>query len=324
MACVVGIDIAKKTFDVATRQGNGTYRTRSQLANDASGFKALRTWLTKYAEPRAWIVIEATGHYHQQLAAELHEHGYQVSVVNPACIAYYAKSQLQRIKTDKADAKLIARYGECHSDTLRMWQPAPWAQRKLCTLLRRIEDLQKLERMEHNRLDVATDASEQASIECVLEQLQTQITELLAAVEDHIAHDASLRHKRNLLTSIGGISNKTAALLLAELGDPLLFDDAREIVAFAGLNPKLAESGQQKGTVRISRTGSARLRAGLYMPAIVAMTHNPAIKALKERLRTRGKAGKQIVCAAMRKLLHLVYGVLKSGQPFDPALAIAH
>lgn len=135
--------------------------------------------------------------------------------------------------------------------------------------------------------------------------------------------NADLRHKRDLLTSIGGISDKTAALLLAELGDPLSFAGAREIVAFAGLNPKLAESGEHKGTAHISRTGSARLRAGLYMPAIVAMTHNPAIRALRERLQQRGKAGKQIVCAAMRKLLHLVYGVLKSNKPFDPALAIA-
>lgn len=323
MTSVVGIDVAKQTFDAATRLRKDKYRTRAKLANDESGFEALRTWLVKYSEPGAWIVMEATGHYHQSLAGYLKENGYRVSVVNPACIAYYATSQLQRIKTDKADAKLIAHYGACHIDTLRAWQPEPPVQRQLRALLRRIEDLQALERMELNRLEVATDTSVQASIRSVLDQLSTQITELLSAIKNHIHNDSGLRHKRDLLLSIQGISDKTAALLLAELGDPLSFTGAREIVAFAGLNPKLQESGQHKGTVRISRTGSTRLRAGLYMPAIVAMTHNPAIRPLRARLQQRGKAGKQIVCAAMRKLLHIVYGVLKSDKPFDPALAVA-
>jgi len=261
MASVVGIDIAKQTFDVATRLCNGKYRTRLKLANDVSGFAALLAWLAKYSEPRSWIVMEATGHYYQSLADYLNGQGYRVSVVNPACIAYYAKSQLQRIKTDKADAKLIAHYGACHIDSLRAWQPEPPVQCQLRALLRRIEDLQTLERMERNRLEVATDTSVQASIRSMLDQLCTQITELLTAVKNHIHNDPNLRHKRDLLLSIHGISDKTAALLLAELGDPLSFNGAREIVAFAGLNPKLQESGQHKGTVRISRTGSSRLRA---------------------------------------------------------------
>jgi transposase len=107
------------------------------------------------------------------------------------------------------------------------------------------------------------------------------------------------------------------------LGDPLGFTSARAITAFAGLNPKLQDSGKHKGHVVISRMGSARLRSGLYMPAVAALVHNPAIKALKERLQARGKAGKQIVCAAMRKLLHIAYGVLKSGEPFDVQKALA-
>ncbi|WP_295941702.1 transposase, partial [uncultured Xanthomonas sp.] len=109
----------------------------------------------------------------------------------------------------------------------------------------------------------------------------------------------------------------------AELGDVRRFADASAVTAFAGLNPCLQESGERKGHVCISRTGSPRLRAGLFMPALVAMTHNPIIRALKQRLSERGKAGKQIVCAAMRKLLHLAYGVLKSGTAFDPKRGLA-
>jgi transposase len=111
--------------------------------------------------------------------------------------------------------------------------------------------------------------------------------------------------------------------MLAELGQIERFADAAAVIAFAGLNPRLQQSGKRQGQVCISRTGSSRLRAGLYMPALVAMTHNPVVRALKQCLSQRGKCGKQIVCAAMRKLLHLAYGVLKSGKPFDPAIALA-
>ena len=111
--------------------------------------------------------------------------------------------------------------------------------------------------------------------------------------------------------------------LLAELGDLRKYDDPRKLVAAAGLNPKLQDSGLLKGRTVISKIGSARVRAGLYMPGLVALQHNKAIMAMKDRLKANGKAPKQIICAAMRKLLHFVYGVLKSGQPYDPKLALA-
>lgn len=323
MSRFVGIDIAKHSFDIAALQANGKYRTKAKLANSTTGFQVLQEWLHKYAEPGAWIVMEATGNYHEALAESLHSLGYRVCVMNPAQIALYARSQLQRVKTDQVDAKLIAEYGERHQKELRAWQPEPPAIRRLRALVRRLQDLQEIAQMERNRLDVA-DSSVQESIRSVLQHIEQQIDETLKAIQDHIDNDPDLRGKRDLLTSIDGIADKTAALLLAELGDPLQFKNARAITAFAGLNPKLQDSGTYKGHARISRIGSARLRAGLYMPAIVSMQHNPAISALAKRLRERGKAGKQIVCAAMRKLLHIVYGVLKSGQPFDAKLALAH
>ena len=322
MSSIVGIDIAKHSFDIATVQANGKHRTKAKLPNDMSGFQVLQEWLSKHSEPGAWIVMEATGTYHEVLAEHLHGLGYQVCVMNPAQIAYYARSQLQRVKTDQVDAKLIASYGERHRNELRAWQPEPIAIRRLRALMRRLQDLKEIEQMERNRLEVA-DASVKESIRAVLQRVEEQIAETLNAIRNHIDDDPDLRAKRDLLISIDGIGEQTAALLLAELGDPLHFESARAITAFAGLNPKLQDSGTHKGHVRISRTGSARLRAGLYMPAITSMTYNPAINALAKRLRGRGKAGKQIVCAAMRKLLHIVYGVLKSGQPFDPQLALA-
>ena len=266
--------------------------------------------------------MEATGIHHEALAEWLLEQGYRVCVLNPAQIAHYARSQLQRVKTDKVDAKLIAEYGERHQDSLRPWQPEPRAVRRLKALVRRLEDLREIEQMERNRLEVA-DASVQASIQSVLEHIGQEIEETLKAIDDHIDNDPDLRGKRDLLTSIDGIADKTAALLLAELGDPLRFANSRAVTAFAGLNPRLQESGNHRGQTRISKT--AHRACG---PACSCRDQCPdvqrAVRALSERLRAKGKTGKQIVCAAMRKLLSIAYGVLKSGRPFDAKLALAH
>ena len=323
MSSVVGIDIAKHSFDIATLQANGKYRTKAKLTNDKAGFQVLQQWLLKHSEAQAWVVMEATGIHHEALAEWLHGLGFRVCVLNPAQVSHYARSRLQRVKTDQVDAKLIAEYGERHQDELPAWQPEPPATRRLKALVRRLTDLHEIEQMERNRLTVTSDPHVQDSIQAVLERIDHQINETLKAIQEHIDNDPDLRGKRDLLTSIDGIADKTAALLLAELGDPLRFRSARAITAFAGLNPRLQESGTYKGQTRISKMGSSRLRAGLYMPAISALKHNAAIKALSERLRAKGKTGKQIVCAAMRKLLHIAYGVLKSGLPFDPQLALA-
>lgn len=323
MTIVVGVDIAKKTFDIAVLQANGKYRTKGNLSNDPSGFRAFDQWLQKYAEAGAWVVMEATNIYHEALGDFLLARGYLVCVMNPARIASYAQSQMQRVKTDKVDAKLIALYGDRHVDGLQPWQPEPLNVRQLQALVRRYEELKELFQMEMNRLETAKTDPVKESILSVSAHLERQIEQTVKAIRDHIDDDPDLRGKRDLLKSIDGISDQTAALLLAELGTISRFENARAVVAFAGLNPRLRESGQHKGQVRISKMGSRPLRAGLYMPAISAMQHNAPIRALRMRLEKKGKVGKQIVCAAMRKLLQIAYGVLKSGQPYDPELALA-
>lgn len=323
MTRIVGIDIAKNTFDIATLQDNGKFRTKGKLPNSKDGFETLLGWLQKHAAPEAWVVMEATGIYHEAVAEFLFKQGYQVAVVNPAQVASYARSQLQRIKTDKSDAKLLADYGVRHCDQLRAWQPDPPSIRQLRALVRRLEDLEEIQQMEQNRLDVANE-NVRDSIRTLLQHVAQQIIDTEQAISQHIDDDPDLKGKKDLIVSIKGIGDKTAALLLSELGDPLRFHSAKALGAFAGVTPRLQESGQWRGRTAISRMGSARLRAGLYMPAISAIGHNPAIREQAQRLRERGKAGKQIVCAAIRKLLGIVYGVLKSGQPFDVSKALAH
>ncbi|KGR42989.1 IS110 family transposase [Xanthomonas vasicola] len=322
MSPIVGIDVAKHSVALAIELDNGKHRTKAKLANDPKGFATLHAWLCTHAQPDSWVVMEATGIYHQALAEFLYAHGYRVCVLNPAQVALYARRQLQRVKTDRSDAKLIASYGLRHRDQLRAWHPDPPALKTLKALVRRRDDLLQMLQMERNRLEVAQ-ANGQPSIQGLIDHLHARISEIQQAIEDHIDQDPDLRRQRSLLTSIDGIGDISAALLLAELGPVKRLADAAAVTAVAGLNRRLHESGRYQGKVCICRTGSARLRAGLYMPALVAMRHNPVVTALKQRLHARGKHGKQIVCAAMRKLLHLAYGVLKSGTAFDPHNALA-
>ncbi|MBX8542769.1 IS110 family transposase [Pseudomonas cichorii] len=322
MPVAVGVDCAKKTFDIALLQGNQKFRTKAKLANTEAGFNQFEQWLETHAEKACWVVMEATGIYYEALAEFLYARGFKVAVLNPAIIHAYGKEDLRRVKTDKADAKLIARYGSERTHKLREWTPEPPSQRRLRALVRRLEDLQEMRQMEANRLEVC-DVSVQHSIRSLIDSLDEQIEHTRKKIRQHIDDDPDLRGKRDLIVSIDGLGDTSAASLLAELGDPLKYKGARAIVAFAGLNPVPDQSGEYTGPTPISKTGSARLRKSLYMPGIVASRHNAVIKAQSDRLKARGKAPQQIICAAMRKLLHLVYGVIKSGKPYDPKYAMA-
>ncbi len=318
MTVAVGVDCAKKTFDIALLQSNQKFRTKAKLANTEAGFIQFEQWLEKHAQKGCWVVMEATGIYYEALAEFLYARGFKVAVMNPAIIHGYGAGDLRRVKTDKADAKLISRFGSERMDRLREWAPEPPSQKRLRALVRRLEDLQEMQQMESNRLDVC-DASVQESISSIIQSLEEQIEQTRSSIRQHIDDDPDLRGRRDLIVSIKGLSDTSAASLLAELGDPLEFSGSRAIVAFAGLNPVPNESGEYAGPTPISKTGSARLRKSLYMPGLTAIRYNPIIKAQSERLKARGKAQKQVICAAMRKLLHLIYGVIKSGKPFDPA-----
>lgn len=320
----VGIDIAKRSFDVALPLGNGKYRTHKKFSNDAAGHAEFLEWL-KIHGPEAAVGMEATGIYHEALAQTLFNAKVKVFVFNPAQIAAFAKSELARTKTDRYDAKLIARF--CLAQPaigrkLRPWAPMPPAQRHLRALVRRLDELKAMQQMEVNRCEVA-DASVQASINRVIKHLGKHIAATERAIRRHIDDNDDLRGQRNLLNSIPGIADTTSAWLLACVGDTRQFTDVRQLVAFAGLNPRVLQSGTWEGYTRISKTGDPNLRAHLYMPAVVAKQHNPLIRAFCQRLSQRGKKPIVTVVAAMRKLLHIVWGVLRSGQPFDPNHGLA-
>ncbi len=175
-----------------------------------------------------------------------------------------------------------------------------------------------MRRQEANRLEAGINASSvKKSVTDHIAYLDNQIAHTQSLIKDHIDENPSLRQQRDLLSSIPGIGELTAAKLLAEI---VRYSSARQVAAFAGLVPRHHQSGTSvRGKPRLCKVGAARLRKVLYFPAIVATQHNPIIKAMSERLRERGKCRMVIIGAAMRKLIHLAYGVLKSGKPFDPS-----
>jgi transposase len=315
---IIGVDIAKLKFDVA-RLCDGKYK-HAQFPNDAQGYADFIIWLTRFGDDSPSICMEATGSYSLPLAEFMTDRGYWVSVINPAQIHAFGKSELSRAKTDKADAKLIARYGL--QAELRAWIPLPINIRDLQAMTHRIGHLLEMQQMERNRLDTA-DTAIAASINTVLTILEAELKATRKAIHDHIDKDPDLKERSDLLDSIPGIGAATIAHLLVALSHHHGYTSAKQAVAHAGLAPAIRESGQWTGKTRIAKNGDARLRKALYMPALVAWQHNPVIRAFCERLKANGKNGKAIACAAMRKLIHLAFAILKSGEPFDPNFSFA-
>jgi len=263
--------------------------------------------------------MEASGDFEKALANRLYEEGYRVSVVNPRRIKGYASSQLQRTKTDSADAALIARFGQ--REDPRPWEPPSPAKSRLQELTRARQALQKEKTRTQNRLDEADDEVVRGAHRGLLDEIERQIENLEEEIEEHVEEDPKLRDRCSLLDTIPGIGLQTAAIIVSELGSPERFESARQAAAYAGLVPRHRESGTSvRGNPRMSKVGNGRLRRAMYFPAMTALRFNSAVKAFGDRLKERGKETMVVIGAAMRKLLHICYGVLKSGRPFDPSL----
>jgi transposase len=225
---------------------------------------------------------------------------------------------LRRNQTDKLDAALIAEL--CRTQTPPAWSPPDPAWKELQGLVRHLQDLETARQAAKNRL------SAQPASRAVIDQLKAhidfltqQIQDTKRLIADHLDLHPDLRRQRDLLPSIPGIGDLTAGKLLAEFRSIAAFDKPAQLVAFAGLNPRHHTSGSSiRGQSVISKPGRASIRAALAMPAVVAKHHNPILSAFAARLAQRGLAGTQIIVAVMRKLVHLAFGILKAGQPFDP------
>jgi len=311
---VLGVDIAKRKFDVALLVDQ---KLRHKVfANNEEGFRELAGWLRKYGVGHAHVCMEASSTYGEELATSLHDVGHTVSIVNPARIKGFAQSELLRLKNDKVDAGVIARF--CDKMHPEPWKPLPPEIRGLQALVRRVDALLVMRTQELNRMGT-THETVLHSVKEHISFLGEEIDALKKDIADLIKKDPNLKAKSDLLRSIPGIGEATIAAVLSELSLFENCDRVRKVVAYIGLAPREFTSGSSiKGRPRLSKVGSARMRKALYMPSLVSMQYNPVIIGFCQRLAKKEKNGKVIVCAVMRKLVHLIFGVLKSGRPFDP------
>jgi transposase len=314
----LGIDIAKNSFQVALLR-NDKLRHHT-FPNNQAGFVLLQTWLTKLGVESLHACMEATAAYGDPLAYFLHQAGYTVSIVNPLRVKGFAQSQLKRNKTDKLDATVIAQF--CASQKLEAWHPPAPEVQQLQALMRRLQAVVEIRQQESNRLEQAVGQPLVGeSVNKIIAALDAEMVRLRQMIQDHIDQHPHLKRDQELLLSIPGIGQTTSVWLLSEV-QVSRYSSARQVAAHAGLTPRHEQSGERKNRrTPMSKTGNARLRRALYLPAVVAKRYNPIIKAFCERLSQHGKRPMEIIGAAMRKLLHIVYGVLKSGKAFDPSLA---
>ena len=311
---VLGIDIAKQKFDAALLVEGKT--KHKACKNSVEGFEILMLWLEKQGIRKVHACLEATGNYGEDLAIYLHEAGHIVSIVNPARIKGFGQSELIRTKTDKIDAALIARF--CLAMKPGPWSPPSPEIRSLRALVRRVDSLIDMRSQEKNRISTAHE-SVSLLIKEHIAYLDQEIEKIRQQIACLIGQDPNLKRKHDLLDSIPGIGKATIPHILAELDDLEKFNHVRQLVAFIGLAPKETLSGSSiKGKPRLCKIGHARLRKALYMPALVSIQCNPVMITFYNRLKGKGKNGKVIVCAIMRKLVHVIFGVLKSGKMYDP------
>jgi len=311
----LGIDVSKAKLDCTLLDPVTDKRKTKVVSNDPAGLDALSAWLAKQGLPLGEVhgVMEATGVYHEQAALWLSDAGMRVSVVNPAQIRDFAKGLAVRTKTDGTDSVALARYGA-------LTQPEPWEAppleiSELKALIARLEALEADARRELNRREKAlvarAPALVQESLANHLASLNREITRLKQAIDDHINRHPGLKADRERLLSIPAVGDKTANRMLAVLHSRK-FTRAEQVAAFLGLVPVEHQSGSSiQKRPRLAKNGDAKTRAVLYMAAIVATRHNPHVRALYARLCAKGKAKMAALGAAMRKLVHLCFGVLK-------------
>ena len=316
----IGVDVDSEEL-VYMMQREGKRLPLARFANTAGGHKKFIRWATKGARS-ARVCLEATGIYSLEFALALHHAtNVEVMVVNPRAIKDFARACMQRAKTDAVDAGGILDYLE--RMPFSAWQPPAPEILELQAINRRIDQLHTELTREKNRRHASEFAG--ASANAIAHDIEVNIHHL----ERRIArmHDSSLQLVRRVpalttqlahLVSAKGIGEASAMRLLGEL--LVLPDDlaAPQWVAHAGLDPRPYKSGTSVHRPRrISKVGNRHLRAALYMPALVAIQHEPNVKAFYNKLVAAGKKPLQAVVAVMRKLLHAIWGMLKHDQDFD-------
>lgn len=319
----VGIDVSARELVVALGQPASS-STLESYANTAAGQQQLAQRLRGLRAEAVVVCVEASGNYSLDVALVLGRlREVKLQVANPRRVRRFAESLGQRSKTDPVDARVLRQYAE--RMPLVEWQAPSAAALRLRALSRTIAALVRMCTQHKNRQHAL--AASEALPACLVRELEAQarytekrIAKLRRDAVRLIAGEPGLARRWQYLLSVPGLGESSALAVLGELAvlpDTL---DERQWVAHAGLDPKHHESGSSVAQKpRISKAGNRYLRAALYMPALVAVQHDPALRAFYQRLLDHGKAKLQALVAVMRKLLHAAWGMFRNDQPYDGA-----
>lgn len=314
----LGIDVAKETLHLHLI--SESYRCSHKCANSPAAFPLLREWLERRGVSLSdlEVCLEATGGYEEAVAADLYDHGCVVYVVNPYRVKRWAESELLRTKTDAVDAKLLAHYIQ-QAVKKHPWLPVAPEYRELQRLARLRNELVNDRTAWSNRAGAPGQPTSVITVcQQVIATLEAQLLQVDQEVQSLLQTHATLAEDVALADSIIGFGAETAVLLIGEFGNGSQFAKTSQGVASAGLSVTHHDSGTTvHGKPRISKHGNARVRKGLYYPAITAMTHDPHLAAFAQRLLANGKRKRQVICAVMRKLLERFFAVLRTRRPYE-------
>jgi transposase len=317
----VGVDVSQRWLDVECAAATGPAST-ARFDNTNAGHRALCAWITK-GGLAARVVLEATGLYSLDVALALHRaKRIEVMVANPRVIKDFRGALLQRACTDASAASALRQFAQRMEFVA--WTPPRPAVLELRGLARRLEALTAMQTQEKNRLHAASVSAEGSPlVRTDIEMHLAQLRERIGAVQQHaaavVASDSALAKAHRQLCSIKGVGPLSAIAVLAELATLPPELTVRQWVAYAGLDPRPVQSGTSVfAAPHISKLGNVRLRRALFMPALVAVRWNEPVQRFAAQLRAKGKAELVILVAVMRKLLHAIYGMLRTGTDFDP------
>jgi transposase len=300
---VIGVDVSKSWLDVA-RHGVADV---TRFTNAPDGVAALLMSLASSLP--ALVVSEATGGYEMAMVLALQEAGIAVAVVNPRQVRDLARAQGKLAKTDAIDARSIALFG-----ALMKPRPLPVITRnsgELQAFVTRRRQLVEMMIAEKNRLELAPKAI-RGWIEETLASFKSQLASLDVAIALAINADQHLAHKRDILTSVPGVADVTAAVILAELPE-LGTITSKQASALVGVAPINHDSGAHRGQRHIGG-GRPSVRCAVYMATLSAVRYEPSIGAFHKRLKAAGKKPKVALVAAMRKLVSLLNTLLLRDQ----------
>lgn len=315
----LGIDVGKK--DLFCHAITYLSSTSARFDNTPAGIEKLLVWLARIAPFDSFkVCLEQTGIYGKAVAKALSFAGSKaVYVVNPRQIKAYGEQKLRRNKSDTADARLIAEYLCAEHLDLKPWIPPLPEYEQLTEFSRYAQAIVKDNAQLKTRREAVTAPAVMRSLNRRIKAGEKELVDLRKRIKAIIKENKELTALQELLDTIPGVGEITQQTLIAELPDISLFGSARQLAAWAGLTPRHFVSGTSgHNQTPITKVGSASLRRALFMPAMTARVNNPLLKEFGDRLEKNGKKPKPIIIAIMRKLLHQIYGIIKSGEAYNP------